>query len=96
LIGANSDAQNVPSFRRWRFKKKRSPSGPFFMSACQVLPGSACTMTLIKPFGATAKRPAVFKMPVTGQNLRKRAAGKENISKKLSGSDDSEDIFNVA
>jgi hypothetical protein len=28
-IPANSDAQNVPSFRRWRFEMKLSPFFPF-------------------------------------------------------------------
>jgi hypothetical protein len=36
-IPANSDAQNVPSFRRWRFEMKLSPFFFFFKHQLQVL-----------------------------------------------------------
>jgi hypothetical protein len=33
-IPANPDAQNVPSFRRWRFEMKLSPF--FFFNCCNM------------------------------------------------------------
>ncbi len=36
-IPANSDAQNVPSFRRWRFEMKLSPLNWWCVCLCQCL-----------------------------------------------------------